>query len=504
MKKIIALLLAVVMIVAGNISVLADEGAADIVDSDRLIEDYSEDASFLAEDNDTLLQDYFDILAERSINDYFHASPKMFSNASSLQASAGDSLSGKERKLYDLLKEYIISVTNGEMSSTIFTVPADVAGYPEGVYSAEDLGVEAVVVNGAISEEAQAALNNLIDGPDIAAAVHALLADCPYEFFWFDKTAGYNMNASASIICQYDSEFGGYKMGYTNVNYRISFYVSAEYTPDGNTYSTNVDNGKILSIHKAAEKAANIVASNSGKTDYGKLLAYKNEICSLVSYNFSAAGNSGIPYGNPWQLIWVFDDDSETNVVCEGYAKAFQYLCSISSFNSTLVASRLVSGTMAGGTGADGHMWNVVTMDDDQNYIVDVTNCDEGTIGAPDKLFLAGAAGDINSAYEVVGVKYIYSADTKSLYSQEQLTLSQQNYDPENEVEPQDYVLGDVNRDGEVTADDLTVLARHIAKIDVLTDAELLRNADVNSDSSIDANDLTRLARFIARIIKTL
>lgn len=30
------------------------------------------------------------------------------------------------------------------------------------------------------------------------------------------------------------------------------------------------------------------------------------------------------------ELIWVFDGDSSTNVVCEGYAKAFQYLCDLS------------------------------------------------------------------------------------------------------------------------------------------------------------------------------
>ena len=36
-------------------------------------------------------------------------------------------------------------------------------------------------------------------------------------------------------------------------------------------------------------------------------------------------------------------------------------------------------------------MWNIVTMEDGKHYIVDVTNCDEGSVGAPDHLFLAGA-----------------------------------------------------------------------------------------------------------------
>ena len=42
---------------------------------------------------------------------------------------------------------------------------------------------------------------------------------------------------------------------------------------------------------------------------------------------------------------------------------------------------------MSGGTGAGDHMWNIVTMDDGCNYLVDVTNCDTGSIGAPGKLF---------------------------------------------------------------------------------------------------------------------
>ena len=40
--------------------------------------------------------------------------------------------------------------------------------------------------------------------------------------------------------------------------------------------------------------------------------------------------------------------------------------------------------------GSGGHMWNIVTMGNGKNYIVDVTNCDEGTIGASDKLFMVG------------------------------------------------------------------------------------------------------------------
>lgn len=61
-------------------------------------------------------------------------------------------------------------------------------------------------------------------------------------------------------------------------------------------------------------------------------------------------------------------------------------------------------------------------------------------------------------------------------------------------------ILGDITGDGDVSADDLTALARHIAKIDIITDSGKLEAADVNCDGEVDAEDLTKLARFIAKI----
>lgn len=63
---------------------------------------------------------------------------------------------------------------------------------------------------------------------------------------------------------------------------------------------------------------------------------------------------------------------------------------------------------------------------------------------------------------------------------------------------------GDVNLDGEVNADDLTALARHVARIENLTDSYALLNADVDGDGDLTAVDLTKLARYVARIIPEL
>ncbi len=59
---------------------------------------------------------------------------------------------------------------------------------------------------------------------------------------------------------------------------------------------------------------------------------------------------------------------------------------------------------------------------------------------------------------------------------------------------------GELTGDGEVDADDLTALARHTAKLDIITDATALQNADVTGDGEVDTDDLTKLARFIAKL----
>lgn len=65
------------------------------------------------------------------------------------------------------------------------------------------------------------------------------------------------------------------------------------------------------------------------------------------------------------------------------------------------------------------------------------------------------------------------------------------------------YLVGDVNGDGAITADDLTALARHVAKISVITDTAALARCDVTKDGSVTADDLTMLARYVAKIISS-
>ena len=95
--------------------------------------------------------------------------------------------------------------------------------------------------------------------------------------------------------------------------------------------SYKTDSSKMERVNTAISNAASIVESAKSKSDYEKLVYYRQEICSRVAYN-NAALAPNYPFGDPWQLISVFDNDSSTNVVCEGYAKAFKYLCDLTTF----------------------------------------------------------------------------------------------------------------------------------------------------------------------------
>ncbi len=108
---------------------------------------------------------------------------------------------------------------------------------------------------------------------------------------------------------------------------------------------------------------------------------------------------------------------------------------------------------------------------------------------------------------------YVGDAGTKAAADPYTITLSyapQYTYSEDFEEVAGDFsllitstssvTLGDVNEDGTVDANDLTALARHVARIETLVTAYQLEAADVNQDGSIDAADLTSLARFVAKI----
>ena len=151
---------------------------------------------------------------------------------------------------------------------------------------------------------------------------------------------------------RYDQDIDDYVI-YVSGALPLRFTVAQEFA--AGLYEVDTSIGQSVQASVANAKA--IVSKYSGSSDEDKLRGYMEEICDLVSYN-DAAADGGVSYGNPWQLVWVFDGDPDTEVVCEGYAKAFKYLCDQSSFSND-ISCILVTGLMTGGTGAGNHMWNI-------------------------------------------------------------------------------------------------------------------------------------------------
>ncbi|HAM15309.1 MAG TPA: hypothetical protein DCP91_05535, partial [Eggerthellaceae bacterium] len=342
-------------------------------------------------------------------------------NASTLASQAlpeKTTLTDAEKELLDALKVEVAKVASGTRTSTTFEISYADLGLPTS-FTAEDLGVSSLGNRAGINEEALNAVSELLHKVDVAKAILALCTDCPYEMYWFDGTEGY----TSSIPIEANVINGKLIV---NAKLILPLPVSADYR---GADKFTMQNPLAAKVGTAIAKAQSIVDGSKGKSVVQRLAAYRDAICEEVSYDHSTGGKS---YGDPWQLISVFDGDSSTNVVCEGYAKAFQYLCDLSGFED--VNCYTVAGAMAGGTGAGNHMWNLVQMDDYENYLVDVTNCDAGTIGAPDKLFLAwGPSGSVDGSYTFSlggnsSIVYAYGADTRSLYDAIALQVSPTAY----------------------------------------------------------------------------
>ena len=342
------------------------------------------------------------------------------------KASSGSRLSGMERNAYDKICEVLPLIASGERTSTVITVPIEelFAGCKNS-WTAAELGVEKILERSpsspagwAITKEALAAMEKKGE-INLVRILVALLADHPYELYWFNKIEGFRMDDLDVGATDDEIHFKGEAV--------FSFTVEKEYA--AGTYRVNTKFG--AAVQTAAQNAGNIVERFGSASDLDKLRAYKDEICRLVSYDTAALTDYDTygyePYGNPWQLIWVFDGDPSTNVVCEGYAKAFQYLCDRSGFNSD------ISCLTVNGTTGERHMWNIVRMDDGANYLVDLTNCDEDACGYPDKLFLAGTDGSPDKGYHFDidlynEITYSYDKRITDYYDASDLRLADSDY----------------------------------------------------------------------------
>jgi len=330
-----------------------------------------------------------------------------------------DSLEGSDRAVFEYLVPIIGEIAAGERTSTKISIPSDVLSIE---FTSEDLGLKEL--DSTSIELYYAVYKNIPVNP--RNIVTALLYACPYEFYWFDKTQGYYPDFRYEVV--------GDKVVVSDYFFIFSVVDSYQKGKDNNTIDPSFGQG----VRNACANAKEIVADCAGLDDYHKLLEYNTRMCLLTDYNFEVYEGETISYGDPWQIVWLFDEDPSTKVVCEGYAKGFKYLCDNTAFDDDSIYAIMVSGSCEGA-----HMWNFVHMDDGKNYIVDVTNSDpqgEGNFGTG--YFLRGGTGSVSEGYTIRGHLFEIGSDMTPLYGEEALTLSDTDYVYENPEGKNEVILG--------------------------------------------------------------
>ena len=276
-----------------------------------------------------------------------------------------------EQIMYNRISELIRQVADGEITDTHLSTG------PLINLTAEDLGVDRLleVKDHTIdyTAEAKKALEEQLDSYELFLA---LLRDKPYDLYWFDKTKGF-VGGRADITWSFDQG----SEDYVSIGFRADMAVSPDYAEvvggEKQTYAT--DRNKTCAAKTVAENALDVVSEAEGLSDIKKLEYYANYICSQVAYNTKAASwNWRGGYGDPWQLIYAFDNNPGTNIVCEGYSKAFHYLCDLSDFKGDVKCMQAVGILEQNGKVLGGHMWNVVWFGS-AYYLIDLTNSDSGS-----------------------------------------------------------------------------------------------------------------------------
>ena len=187
--------------------------------------------------------------------------------------AARESLNDVEKAIYDLLKEQIeyVAINGG---GTAFQA-IDAPGLKTEFYAYEF---------GLSSLDYQTARTAFLAQFDSGKIMDALLFDCPFDLYWFDKTIGMGTGWSYS--------YNSTTVRFTRLTF--SFTVADAYWA-GEDYVTH-DVAKVTTAKRNAEA---VVANAVGLNDYQKLVKYKEYICNAVSYNHAAVENPYTPYGDP-------------------------------------------------------------------------------------------------------------------------------------------------------------------------------------------------------------
>ena len=334
---------------------------------------------------------------------------------------------------YKIIRQQLSNILGGSRTSTKFEIQTSQLSANYTNFSPSELGVKPSAFNSqnTIRIQNEDAWDTVKDYISFSTITAGLLNACPLDMFWYQGALHSNgadnyshPGLDVAFVCSYDS-----------VNKKVTIHTIifefkvASAFKGANDYTISSD---AIAMAKTAKANADaIINLNKNKSDIDKLIAYKNAIAnSATFFDTDSAGEGG---GIEWQMIPVFDNDSSTSAVSDGYAKAFQYLCDNTTFKNSNIFAITAFGL--GWTGY--HTWNIVHMDDGKNYIVDIFLEKDQKNSA---YFLGGATYSENErAYKIVGgdAGYTFSGDTLDFYS-EYTVYSTTKYAIGDEPEPEE------------------------------------------------------------------
>ena len=128
-------------------------------------------------------------------------------------------------------------------------------------------------------------------------------------------------------------------------------------------------------IQTNLEKYVSAAEKYRSQSEYITAKKVHDDIAEAVEYSYEYFDKDGIKYSRPSEtaaahnIVSVLDNDEDTMPVCEGYAKAYSLI-----LNALCIENILLTGY----AGGDDHAWNLVKLDDDRFYWVDLTWDDPG------------------------------------------------------------------------------------------------------------------------------
>lgn len=240
-----------------------------------------------------------------------------------------------------------------EVSNQVHTALSESQYYQYNNMTADQKKVYARLKTAAVSYQNSVDISDLdFTVNEAIALIRRFAADHP-QYFWISDhvSASYNSATNKATAC-------------------IMLYSDGTVTDDVKTGNL-ADRAKINSRKAEVEAKVKQIVSKIGTSwsDYDKEKYIHDYLVDTIKYNQTVAENP-ITNGNVHQALDAYGALIGKSAVCEGYAKAFQYLCYTVGLNANQVHGV-------------GHEWNVVRLDGEW-YQIDVTWDDPTVSGGGD------------------------------------------------------------------------------------------------------------------------